>query len=425
MTGRFNLKNMKEIIRLDELRNTLQSMSRKNLEKSRLPSVILDTIGDEKVTIFPFEISYVAANKLNYVPFPVFQSYSAYTPYLDRLNAMFVENEDKAPKYILMEWSSLDQRHPLMDVPLCWLSVFRHHAPYAETADFLLVKRRRRPVFDETQTLFEERASIDHFIRIPVSDSPVVVRIELKMKIRGMLTEILFRVPEVKMIMLKESGLKKERRVVPANLSSGLMINCLPFSLKEMRDLMNGVYSEEKITDILLTGDGLSMFESEAIIEFLELPQIKLKSKEPLKIPGSLSTLERSECRSEFFILNYINDHLITDYRSEIVIRESEKLFSIDGWAIDALGSSLADAVYVEIDGKIFSTYYGKERPDIEMHFRNPDYRYSGFETNIPLERIGRGKHTMTFKVINGDATAYYVPDATICFHVIEGIKSN
>jgi hypothetical protein len=86
-----------------------------------IPDRFIATIGSEPVHIDPQEISAAWAYNLTWHPTPVFQTYSAYTPDLDKLNAESLAN---GPKYVLSRISSalpatgIDGRLGVQESPL-------------------------------------------------------------------------------------------------------------------------------------------------------------------------------------------------------------------------------------------------------------------------------------------------------------------
>src|SRR5262249_9336523 len=65
------------------------------------------------VDSYSFNQSAVLVHGWNYRPRPIFQSYTAYTETLAKLNAEFLKG-DKAPDYILFEIAPIDGRFPAM-----------------------------------------------------------------------------------------------------------------------------------------------------------------------------------------------------------------------------------------------------------------------------------------------------------------------
>jgi hypothetical protein len=71
-----------------------------NYPEAAIPNNIRSTIGRSSVDVMPWESSIAILNGLNYQPRPIFQSYTAYTPALDDLNARFLVSA-QAPAYML------------------------------------------------------------------------------------------------------------------------------------------------------------------------------------------------------------------------------------------------------------------------------------------------------------------------------------
>jgi hypothetical protein len=71
-------------------------------------------VKDASIDVLGFEQGIVIVNHLNYQPRPIFQSYSAYTPYLARLNFDYYAS-DQAPEFVLFKLQSIDNRLMTMD----------------------------------------------------------------------------------------------------------------------------------------------------------------------------------------------------------------------------------------------------------------------------------------------------------------------
>jgi hypothetical protein len=81
-----------------------------------LPAEMRRRIGPSPVDVMPWEASLALVNRLHYRPRPVPQSYSLFTPQLDRLNARFL-NSSNAPDYLLYVCGRLNA---LNDRPAAW-----------------------------------------------------------------------------------------------------------------------------------------------------------------------------------------------------------------------------------------------------------------------------------------------------------------
>jgi hypothetical protein len=177
--GIITLNNMKAALQFGKTKENLSVVSQKNLGALRLPRHILDSVGTSSLGIFPWEISYAAAHDLTFRPFPVFQADNAYTAYLDRLNAEFLEDPSAAPEFLLVEWKSVDDRHPLIDVPVFWLSLYTWYDLDQVSSGPLLLKRRATPRVTRLDMIKSNNCDKDAFIAIPNFDKPVVMKLSL------------------------------------------------------------------------------------------------------------------------------------------------------------------------------------------------------------------------------------------------------
>jgi hypothetical protein len=82
--------------------------------ENQFSDYIKQKIGKNTIDVYPWNIQILLENNLNYLPRPVCQSYSAYTPILEDRN-FDLYNSDKAPKYVLYNYAAIDDRYPLFD----------------------------------------------------------------------------------------------------------------------------------------------------------------------------------------------------------------------------------------------------------------------------------------------------------------------
>ena len=82
--------------------------------------------------------------------------------------------------------------------------------------------------------------------------------------------------------------------------------------------------------------------------------------------------------------------------------------FMVKGWAVDPAAKVPAGGVIVHVEDKDFVANYGAPRPDVAANLKNPDYVKTGFNVIIDSSAIGKGKHTLIFRVVTPDRKSYY-----------------
>jgi len=93
---------------------------------SEVDTTVKTRVGKSTIDVYPWNTHLLVENRFNYHPRPVFQSYTAYTPYLENLNFEFI-NSDSAPQFVAYEFESIDGRYPLFDEPKLNLVLTRNY----------------------------------------------------------------------------------------------------------------------------------------------------------------------------------------------------------------------------------------------------------------------------------------------------------
>ena len=105
----------------------------------RLPR-IAEIVADAPVGVLNYDQDVAILNGFDYRPHPVFQTYSAYTPELQRLNAAFFDSK-QAPGYVLWRYGTIGRRFPTLDDGQILLSILGAYQPVIKEGEFVLWKR--------------------------------------------------------------------------------------------------------------------------------------------------------------------------------------------------------------------------------------------------------------------------------------------
>ena len=116
----------------------------RNLQPGWLPAPFHKAVGNGTVDAVPWNVSGVIANGWRWQPRPVFQSYAAFTPALDHLNARHIQSA-AAADFALVNWETIDSRHPFFEDPSSWKARLDHYASdYSDNHTLLCVAGRAR-----------------------------------------------------------------------------------------------------------------------------------------------------------------------------------------------------------------------------------------------------------------------------------------
>ncbi len=131
-----------------------QDLSKTNLQSSILPDSILKIIGKESIDFYPTELSYAAANKLNWNPRKTLQS-GGFSKWLEEEDAKCFESKN-GPSFLLIhihkdnhnfETASFDERNFINDEPTTFLTIIKNYAFKVRSGNLLLFEKRNKPGF--------------------------------------------------------------------------------------------------------------------------------------------------------------------------------------------------------------------------------------------------------------------------------------
>jgi hypothetical protein len=380
-----------QIFRWDSLRKHLKHASQANLAQDRLPPELLARLRDRTVTIFPWESSYAAANELEYRPFPIFQSYDAYTPFLDAWNAEFFEDLETAPEFVIFDWDSIDGRHPLLDVPQTALALYRHYGLDGVFGKLLLLRRLPQARFPKLmQTIQEGTFGVGEKLAVSHGINSSVVHLQLKWNIEGALKKFFWRLPEVRWIAAFADGSTLAARIPPAVVAGGVSVDLIPAGVEHMRQLYSGEPGRQ-VESIFIAGEGAKYLNRQIHYELATLqgPSIRPVPAPDVSIVGGL----RGDCKIDF-----VNDAAVQN--GSVSVASTNGYFTIRGWAIAATG------VLLRIDGRLRRAQTGISRNDVVAAHRLDASARPGFELTIPTADLSSSRHTI--EVLASNSLANY-----------------
>lgn len=241
-----------------EIKAKSESQNTKNIACNRLPEAIRNQIGDKSVDIYPWDYTIVAANRLNWKPRPVIQSYAAFTSWLDKKNADHFRSAS-APKYFIFginnittdpngfKLGSIDYRYLLNDEPQTLIELIRSYERIYCDRNFLVYRKRNQALEVHSLIKKSQTARWNEWISVPDDANQFVrLKLHLDLSFSGKVKSFLFK-DELYYIYFKtKDGSTLKYRIVPQNAVDGVWIS--PFYTSA------GDPSPSKIiTEVLLT----------------------------------------------------------------------------------------------------------------------------------------------------------------------------
>jgi hypothetical protein len=393
----------REIARLLDpgtLRRSLEQASEQNLQPDRLPGELLERVSNHSITILPWECAYAAANPIHYVPPPIIQTYSAYTPYLDDWIRSFFD-APSAPDFVLFEWEAIDERHPLLDIPAAFVALYRNYEFDSQYGGRMLLRKRAKPLSARSRLLQTTEMRLGQPLLIPPSAHPLLARVFLNLNFSGRLADFFFRVPEIRAILSPDDSRFMIARVPPKVLPDGIPLNFLPVDPLDLRSLFQDSKVNERMTSLVIGGAGAGSFSDPLRVDIYELPEVPLSFR-TVAMPELTSVTTSGtidDCKIES--LNEIG--VIGIAPLEVTeVRDTPGYLSVRGWA------TAASAVLLQVDGKLYPANYPSARPDIAALFHTSRALQSGFDWAIPAWKLGGSVHELSVKVTSADGADKY-----------------
>jgi hypothetical protein len=149
-------------------------------------------VGKASLDVFGYLQDYAIANKFNYTPRPVFQSYSAYSRALQQLNDSFYLG-DMGPRFVLLALTPIDGRFPPLEDAASLRTILRNYRLVGREEPFLVVEREgAEPAAREL--IVEGRAEVGERVPIKGHDADDLwLEIDLRYSLCGRLESLLLK----------------------------------------------------------------------------------------------------------------------------------------------------------------------------------------------------------------------------------------
>jgi len=236
--------SMDSLWHLQETRATLRMKDGEVKNSLKLPQAFLSRIGSDSVDVYPWDISYVTANRLNWKPRFVLQSYAAYTAELDRKCADNYR-EENAPRYILYSHKALPIMHPCIVDVQTRMEIYRWYKVVDQADDMLLLQHRDSPRWNRSDELGSKWISFGERWEVPeVVQGPVSLRASLRLNLVGKLYRMLYKVYPPKIRVEYRDGQVMDYCLAWQNVKSGFLVSSLPRDLNTQRRFFDGGEAE-------------------------------------------------------------------------------------------------------------------------------------------------------------------------------------
>jgi hypothetical protein len=402
-------RNTTHLLNLNQLKKQIIVDSEVALSPMKLPKELLNLVKNKPIDIVHWEISLVAANNLNWKPRPIFQSYSAYTNFLDAKNSQSLLSFPR--DYIIYHFNSIDGKHPFFDEPETFFNIFCNYKLSDQIPKlisqnnyhFMLLEKRSSNICSQNVPSQNVLIPWNTSYGLDANDGFLIrAAIRIDYSILGKIYKTLFRSPPVMMSVTNMHGETSLYRIIPENANQGLLVSHLPSNDNEALSFFKGqlpnrikslsfftvnpILYKSKIGVRLISVESLDQsLKQETWIDFSQLKNIKFLQPQ-IGVSGFLDTKNKNNRIKSF--------------------KRGAKTINLGGWAFRQSEDGKETWVLITYgsDNKpLAMTKTSFPRPDVAEYFNNSKYTMSGWSVAIGSQDMPQGVHKITAWVYDPD----------------------
>jgi hypothetical protein len=270
--------NVASLERLGSLPDEWQRAYEASASAASLPAV-RQAVGTGTVDVYNYSIGIALLNGLNVSARPVFQSYSAYTPALERQNLRFFHSA-RAPDFLLWREEGVDNRYPGQDDAMLVAALPGHYEAMFKEGEYWLLRKRipvalepleRRLVFERTVILGEETSLGS------AGDLAVWLKADPVPNVLGRLRGILYNAPLINLAVTDEDGSQRVWRLVPRISREGFILVPTLATGDDLALLMKGEIRSRLRSFHFEAPAGQEKFWSRVEVSVFQLPQLPIR----------------------------------------------------------------------------------------------------------------------------------------------------
>jgi hypothetical protein len=205
-----------------------------------IPASVVASLRGQTVNALPWDISLIVDNHLKWDPLPEAQTYSAYTPYLDHLDAAQLASPKGAHRLVI-SLLDIDSRYLLWDPPDVWKTVISRYSCVGVTG-LSVVAARVAPRIGPDQTLASRTASLGKWVPVPNTNLPyefgdVHIGTSLEGKVEAF---VLRQTPIYATLRLSNGSIVGPVRFVAATAGDGLYLSHYVSTSRQLCGVLSG-----------------------------------------------------------------------------------------------------------------------------------------------------------------------------------------
>lgn len=206
-----------------------------NIRKEYTPPAIRGTLD-----IYSYEQAIVLAAGTDWSPRPVLQSYSAYTPALEKIDEQHLRAAS-APDWVLFDLMAIDGRLPSLEDGLSWPALLDNYALRSFDGGIALMhKNEVTRTNSNLEVIYQNKRSLGSMVTLPDADGPLFAEVDVKPTLLGRLLTVLLNPPQLIMVVNLRDGSSSEYRVISDMMKTGFILSPLVRNTSDFVSLVTG-----------------------------------------------------------------------------------------------------------------------------------------------------------------------------------------
>jgi hypothetical protein len=349
--------------------------------------------------VYPADLSDLLASGTKWVPRPVIQSSSAYTPALLNLNKRHLITA--APSRVYFKIQAIDNRYPSLEDGASWPLLLSGYAITGFADDYAVLQRRElpnpvkieEPILKGLQTLGTD-------IEIPVHDQPVWAEIDIRPTLLGTLASALYKSAPLSIVVKYPNGASRAYRFVPGFGRTGFLLSPTVGSVRGFAALQSstgsqGVVAYPTAFEIIGTTGSRLLWEQSFDVTLSRITIVVDPHVDDLLLPNRPANV--TEPKNMFTGGDCAIDFAGGAPVGPKTLRVDKSLF-ISGWAlVSGKDGEENRELLLAVSGRNgvvqWWTTTKMPRGDVGSHFHHPEIANAGFESAISFQALPPGSY--------------------------------
>lgn len=317
------IDNFLSVIDFKNFKDNYAKVSQENILPHKLTPRMLKLIGNSTIDVYPWEHSYIAANKLQWKPRTTLEIGASTSQWASTLASESYHGGSNAPVFILFHlvqdaykgsFGSIDGRYILNDEPLVIYAILQHYTLVEKNDAFLLFqKNEQQQPLQEAVLEKTVQSQFGRWINIPNKPNEITrLKVSTNNTLLGTLKKFLYKEEKYEIDYQFEDGHMLTYRYIPATANDGLW--CHPFILHPQTNTI-----EQKVMKVRLRNSN-DLFVSKAIT--LKIERIHVKTNNTLQQNMANSLFLKQDVKKQDSII--VDDLFTFDYPKQKMKKQCE-----------------------------------------------------------------------------------------------------